>query len=176
MNKKALVIGLAYCILVIAFKLYILLGGYTFTKFGFNYAHVVSIFFIIPFLIIAVRHVREKELGGTIGGRHALRIGLTVMAVALVILSLYNYIEFNWKFKELAVQYYNSSDYLQILKEIALKNPDKLKAEQFPKIIEEQISSLAAGRATTFKLFPLLIIGGSAAFITAMFMKKGTAK
>jgi len=172
MNKRALVTGLFYSLFVIAFKLYILLGGYTFTKFGFNYAHIISIFFIVPFFIIAIRSVRQKELNGVIGGRQSLRIALTVLAVAMVVLSVYNYIEFNWKFKELAVQYYNSQNYLDILKDLAAKRPDKVKAEDFPKIIQEQISSLAPGRATTGKLFPLLLVGLSGAFVSAMFMKK----
>ena len=174
MNKRALVIGLIYCLVIIAFKLFILLGGYTFTKFGFNYAHIVSIFFIIPFFMLAIYLVREKDMNGVIGGRQALRIALTVLAVAMVVISAYNYFEFNWKFKEMAITYYNSESYTQILNELAQKRPDKLKAEDFPRIIQEQIAALAPGKATTGKLFPMLLIGLSAAFVSAMFMKKST--
>jgi hypothetical protein len=176
MNKRALIIGLIYCITVIIFKLFILLGGYTLTRFGFNYSNIVSIFLIIPFFIVAIRQVREKELGGLIGGKEAVRIALTVLAVGAVIVSIYNYIEFNWKFKEIAIQYYNSDTYLQILKDWQTKMPDKIKTEQFPKIIEEQISALSASKATTGKLFPLVLIGLSGAFVSAMLMKKSTPK
>jgi hypothetical protein len=102
-----------------------------------------------------------------------MRMALTVLAVAAIVLSVYNYVEFNWKYKEIATQYYNSPEYLQVLKDMQTKMPGKIKTEDFPKIIESQISSLAAGKATTGKLFPLVLIGLSGAFITAMFMKRG---
>jgi hypothetical protein len=176
MNKRALITGFIYCLFIIAFKLFILLGGYTFTRFGFNYAHIISIFFIIPFFMIAIRGVREKEMNGAIGGRHALRISLTVLATAMVLLSIYNYVEFNWKFKELAIQYYNSPAYLDILKEAAKKVPDKVKETDFPTIISQQISGLSPGKSTTGKLFPLLLVGLSGAFASAMFMRKNAVK
>ena len=174
MNKRALIIGLIYCVIVIAFKLFILLGGYAFnTKFGFYYSHIVSVFFILPFFYIAIRLARDKDNGGVIGGKDALRIGLTVLAVAMVVLSVYNYMESGSQFfKEAAIKHYNSETYLNVLKEIAAKVPDKLKAEDFPKIIQEQITGLAPGKATTAKLIPLLLIGLSGGFVTAMFMKK----
>jgi hypothetical protein len=173
MNKRALVIGLIYCAVVIAFKLFILLGGYTLTRFGFYYSNIVAIFAIVPFFIIAIHQVREKDFGGVIGGKDAMRMALTVLAVAAIVLSVYNYVEFNWKYKEIATQYYNSPEYMQVLKDMQTKMPGKIKTEDFPKIIESQISSLAAGKATTGKLFPLVLIGLSGAFITAMFMKRG---
>lgn len=88
---------------------------------------------------------------------------------------MYHFIEFNWKFKEIAVQYYNSQDYLEVLKRMQAQLPDKIKTEDFPKIIEEQIQSLSAFKASTGKLLPLLIIGLSGAFITSALMKKQQA-
>ena len=176
MNKRALIIGFIYCLTVIGFKLFILLGGYTLSRFGFNYSNIVSILIIIPFFIIAIKQVRDKEKGGVIAGKEAVRIALTVLAVATVIVSIYNYIEFNWKFKEIAIQYYNSDAYLQILKDWQVKMPDKIKTADFPKIVLEQVSALSAGKATTGKLFPLLLVGLSGAFVSAVFMKRSTPK
>ncbi|MBA3665650.1 MAG: DUF4199 domain-containing protein [Bacteroidetes bacterium] len=173
MNKRALLIGLLYCVTVIIFKLIILLGGYTLTRFGFYYSNIVGIFMIIPFLIIAIQQVRDKDFGGIISGKDAVRIALTVLAVAAVILSAYNYIEFNWKFKEIAIQYYNSPEYLQILKDWQVKQPERIKIDNFNKIIDEQIGALSASKAMTGKLFPLILIGLSGAFISAMIMKRG---
>lgn len=128
---------------------------------------------IIPFFVLAIREVREKDFGGIISGKDAVRMALTVLAVAAVVLSLYNYIEFNWKFRDIAVQYYNSPEYLKILNDWQVKSPDKVKIENFSTIINEQITALSAGKATTGKLFPLILIGLSGAFITAMIMKRG---
>ncbi|MGZ4044394.1 MAG: DUF4199 domain-containing protein [Bacteroidia bacterium] len=173
MNRRALQVGLLYCITVIIFKLIILLGGYTLTRFGFYYSNIVGIFMIIPFFVFAIQQVRDKDFGGIISGKDAVRMALTVLAVAAIVLSIYNYIEFNWKFRDIAVQYYNSPEYLQILKDWQVKQPDKIKIDDFSKIINEQISGLSAGKATTGKLFPLILIGLSGAFISAMIMKRG---
>jgi hypothetical protein len=88
-------------------------------------------------------------------------------------MSIYHYIEFNWKYREMAVEYYNSPEYLNILKDWSAKQPDKIKIDNFPNIIQEQIGALSAGKATTGKLFPLILIGLGGAFVTAMIMKRG---
>jgi len=171
MNKKALLYGLLYCLVVIAFKLYIVLSSNMFSKFGFYYSIITGVFLILPFFFIAIYHVREKDHGGIIDTREGMRIAFTVLAVGLVGTSLYNYIEFGWKMGEY-VNYYNGSEYLNMLKEQQLKNPDKIKVEDFPKIIREQIASLSAFRATTGKIIPLLFIGLTGAFAASVIMKR----
>jgi hypothetical protein len=170
MNKRALYLGLAYSILVIIYKLIILLGGYQLTKFGFYYSHFVSVLFIIPFMIVAIKQVRDKDNGGIIAGRDALRVALGVFGVAVIILSVYTYIEFEWKMRDISVQYYNGAEYLEFLK----KQP-KVTPEMYPKIIEENIGALSAMKAVTAKLFSFFLISFSFAFIISVFMKKGRA-
>jgi hypothetical protein len=172
MNKRALTIGFIYCAVAIIFKLIILLGGYTLTRFGFYYSNIVGVFAIIPFFMIAIYMVREKDFGGVISGKDAMRMALTVLAVATIVMSVYNYIEFNWKYKEIATEYYNSPEYHKVLEEIKAKNPGKV-TQPLPEIIKAQIADLSAGKATTGKLFPLVLLGLSGAFVTAMFMKRG---
>lgn len=167
MNKRVLFISLIYCVLVIIYKLIILLGGYQLTKFGFYYSHIISVFAIIPFMVLAIQQVRDKDMGGQIGGRNAMAVAMTIAAVAMIILSAYQYIEFEWKLKELSVQYYNGAEYLDFLK----KNP-QIKAADYPKIIADNIAGLSAFKAITAKLFSFLFISISSAFITAVFMKK----
>lgn len=176
MNRRAVYNGLIYCALAIAFKLYILLSGQSFTKFGFNYSIIVSIFLIVPFFFIAIWQVREKERGGVIGGRDAIRIALTVLVVGIVVVSTYNYIEFNWKTRELSVAYYKGPVFLERLKEMQARLPDKIKTEDFPKIIEEQLTSLSAFKATTGKLIPMLIIGLGGSFVAAVMLKRSVPR
>ena len=171
MNKKALLYGLLYSLVVITFKLYIVLSGNMFSKFGFYYSIITGVFLIIPFFFLAIYHVREKDHGGYIASREGLRIGLTVLAVGLIVTSVYNYIEFNWKASEF-VNYYTSNEYLEILKVQQAKNPDKIKIDDFPKIINEQIATLSAFRATTGKIIPLLFIGLTGAFAASIIMKR----
>ncbi len=156
-----------YCLLVIVYKLLVVSQGLLLTKFGFYYSHIVSVFMIIPFIWLTIKLVRDKDYGGVIMGREAFVAGLMVVAVSAVILSVYNYIEFNWKFKEIAIDYYNSADYLTFLQ----KNP-KLKAEQYPGIIAAQISDLSAFKSTTARLLPFLFVSISTSFMCGVFMKK----
>jgi hypothetical protein len=171
MNKKALFYGLLYCLVVIVFKVIIVAGGHMFSKFGFYYSIITGVFLIVPFFFLAIYQVREKDHGGFMEGKEGLRIALTVLAVGMIGTSIYNYIEFNWKVDEF-VNYYNSSEYLNILKAQQLKQPDKVKVENFPAIIQEQIAQLSAFRATTGKLIPLLFIGLSGAFAASVIMKR----
>lgn len=172
MNKRALYIGITYSVLVIIYKLIILLGGYQLTNFGFYYSHSLSVFAIIPFMVIAIKYARDKDNGGVIGGRDALRIALTVFGVAIVILSCYTYIEFVWKMKEISVQYYNGPDYLKFLERQAQANPAKLNSGMFKSIIEENIAALSPMKAVTAKLFSFFLLCFSFAFIIAVLMKK----
>lgn len=167
MNKRVITLALIYSVLVIIYKLIILLGGYQLTRFGFYYSHVISVFFIFPFIFLAIKQIRDNENGGVIGGREAIKVGLSVSALSLVVISLYSYIEFEWKLRDLSVQYYNSNMYLEFLKGIP-----NVKPEDYPKIISDNILGLSAFRAVTAKLFSFLLITASFSFIIAVFMKK----
>lgn len=167
MNKRVLYSSIIYCIIVIIYKLIIVLGGYQLTKFGFYFSHILSVFFIIPFMVITVKQVRDKDMGGKISGRNAMAVGMTIAAIAMIILSIYTYIEFEWKLKDLSLQYYHSADYIEFLK----KNP-KLKPEAYPQLIEDNIKNLSAFKSITAKLFSFLFVTLSTAFISAVFVKR----
>lgn len=167
MNKRALYLGIAYSILVIIYKLIILLGGYQLTKFGFYYSHFLSVAFILPFMIIAIKLSRDNDNGGVISGKDAVKVGLGVFGISVIILSVYTYIEFEWKLRDISVQYYNSAEYLEFLKKQTKITPD-----MYPKIIEENTAALSAMKAVTAKLFSFFLLSFAFAFITAVFMKK----
>lgn len=173
MNKKAIFYGLLYCVIVIAFKLAIVLTGNMFSKFGFYYSIITAVFLILPFFFIAIYHVREKDLGGSIEGKEGFRIALTVLAIGLIGTSIYNYIEFNWQADNFA-HYYDSAEFMDILKTQQLKQPGKIKVEDFAKIIDEQKRNVPASafKATTGKLIPLLFIGLTGAFAASVIMKR----
>jgi ammonia channel protein AmtB len=170
MNKKALYYGLAYSAFYIAFKLFILVAGYSLTKFGYFYSNITAVILVIPFFYLAIKDVRDKSYGGFIRGKEALRIALTVFAVSAVLTSVYNYYEYEYSGKQLAIEYYNSDQFLDYMKRM------NVKSEEFSKIISEQIEKAqsSAFRATTGKLFSFLVIGLSSALIVATMMKKKT--
>lgn len=169
MNKKALIIGLIYSVLVIIYKMSIWMSGAMFNDFNFKYSHILSVLAIIPFLIVVIKWVRDKENGGIIGGRDAMRMALTVVGISAIILSVYNYVEFKMNLDAFA-EYYKSETYMSYL----LKDP-KAKQIGYQKIIDFQISQLSPIKATTGKLFPFLLLSLSGSFICAVFMKKNPA-
>lgn len=172
MNKRAVILGIIYSICVIIYKLVIILTGQQLTTFGFYYSHIISVFMIIPFMIMAIKYARDVENGGVIGGRDALKVGLTIFGISVVILSCYNAIEFVWKLEEISKEYYNGADYHAFLERQVQMNPGKLKPEMFQSIIDENIAALSPIKAVTAKLFSFFLISFSSAFIIAVFMKK----
>jgi hypothetical protein len=169
MNRRALYYALAYSVFVIVFKLYIVLGDNSLNSFGFHWSQAFVMFMIVPFYLLAIKAVRDKEQGGFIAGREALRIALTVFAVSAIIISVYNYIEFRTWGRHLAEQYYNSDEYLGFL-----KRQNKVKADQYPKIINDQIVAAQNGAfvSTSVKLFGFLLVGVPGALFAALVMKR----
>lgn len=170
MNKRALNFGLIYCLIVIVFKIIILYSPYS--KFWFSYSYILSVFFILPFFILATKQVRDKEQGGIIAGKEVMRICLTVLAVGLVILSVYNYFEFSSdRFMEHAGMHYNSDEFRKLFEEQQQKSPVKTPID-FETAVKQNLTDFSPLRATTLKLIPLIFIGFSGAFITAVFVKR----
>jgi hypothetical protein len=168
MNKRPIYIASIYSTLVIVFKLAIVLGGFLETRFWFMGSHIVSVFFIIPFIWLAIKLVRDKDYGGVIMGREAFVAGLMVVALSAVIISVYHYIEFEWKLRDFAVNYYNSAEFQADM----LKHNPNVKPEQYPTLMKKQLESLSAFKAITAKLLSFFLVGVSSSFLCAAFMKK----
>lgn len=169
MNRKALYFGIAYSTLAIVFKLIILLGGYSLSTFGYFYSGIISVLLLIPFYYLGIKSVRDNHYEGVIEGKEAARISLTIFAVGALLVSLYNYFEFEYSGKALAISYYNSEQFMTFLKAQV-----KIKPQDYQKIITEQIKAIedSAFKATTGKLFSYMFIGLSTAFIMSAIMKK----
>jgi len=171
MHKRALIFALAYSLTVILFKVILLTGHYYDTTFGFVFSHITSVLFIIPFIMVLLITVKKKEFNGVIGGREAMRIGLTMVAVSAILITGYNYFEFSKYGREMAEAYYNGERFKFLLMK---KVPDVTKHAS---IIAENIKQTTEANtpfiSSTVKLLPLMFIGSSAAFITSVFVKKG---
>lgn len=173
MNKRSLRLGLLYALLVILFKLYLVLSGEALSRFGFLYSGISAVFLILPFYVLLLKQIRDKDLGGMISGREAFRHCLGLFVVAVVCISVYHYIEFSLYGQSLAEQYYNSEQFLEYL-----KSRKSIKPEDYQQIIRDQIENAgsSAFKATTAKLFSYLLIGISGAFVVSVFMKRAAPK
>jgi hypothetical protein len=170
MNRRAILIGIIYSLLVISFKIYVVFGGLALTDFGFKYSHIVSVICILPFIVIAIKQCRDKDQAGFIGGREAIKIGMTVTLIAVIVLSIYSYFEFD-KWKELSPQYYSSATFHKKYEQYYLNNPG-VKKETFENVVQKNISFLNGSQFMTIRLISLLFVGLSTSFIAAVFMKK----
>jgi len=121
---------------------------------------------IIPFIIFGVKWVRDTDRGGFIGGKQAGRVGLQIAMFSIIFLFIYNYIEFANSI-ELYKAYYHGPEFLSHLE----KDP-KAKQVGYEKAIEMMISELSPFKASTMKMFSLLVISFPCAFLCAVFMKK----
>ncbi|MDZ4663559.1 MAG: DUF4199 domain-containing protein [Bacteroidota bacterium] len=168
MSKKALLLAAIYSAIVIIVKLFIWQGGHTFDP-AYRWAHSFTILGIIPFIIFGVKWVRDTDKGGFIGGKQAGRVGLQIAMFSILILFVYNYIEFKNSI-ELYKAYYHGPEFLTYLE----KDPQAKKVG-YDKAIEMMISELSPFKASTMKMFSLLVISFPCAFLCAVFMKKSQA-
>jgi hypothetical protein len=165
--RKAFLFAAVYSVVCIAFKIYIIQSGLILTSFGFYYSHAITVLFMVPFMFAALFLYRNKFYGGKISGREGFKFLMAVLLFSVILMSAYHYAEFEWKLLRLAKEYYNGPLFLEFL-----KKQNKIKAEEYPKIIEEQLNALSAFKAVTSKLVSYLVIGTGSAFFSALILKK----
>lgn len=165
-KNRALQFAIAYALLVIVYKVAIILSGHALDKFNFYFSGIISVFAIVPFIFLTVKYTRQDQ-GGFIGGKEALKTGLFMAVIAALILSVYNYIEFEWIWRDLSVEYYHSHEF-----KLFLEKNKQIKPEEYPQKIEAAIHELSAFKAMTGKLAVLLFISLGTAFMCAVLMKK----
>ena len=164
--------GIIAALAVIVFKLVIILGGFALTKFGFSWSQFVAVLIMLPFIPLSIKQARDAR-GGMIGGKRALQQGLKTAVIAIVLISVYHYIELEWKWKDIAYQYYHSEAFLNIL-----KNNSNVKPQEYQAWIDEgviQFSRTSPFRYVTLKMVPYLFFSVSTSFICAVFMKRTPA-
>jgi hypothetical protein len=164
MRKKAFILAAIYSAIVIAFKLFVWLGGHTFDP-AYRWSHGISLLFIVPFIFYAVKWVKDEN-GGYIGGKLAGQAGLTVALVSAIFLFIYHYVEFKYSL-ELYKAYYHSQEFIA-----GIEQDPHVKKIGIDKAIEMMIANLSPFKAATMKMISMLVISFPCAFLCAVFMKK----
>ena len=165
-KNRALQFGIAYALLVIIYKVAIVISGTALSKFNFYFANILCVLAVIPFIYLTVKYTR-RDNGGYIGGKEALKTGFLMAVIAAVILSVYNYFEFEWVWRDLSAEYYHSNDF-----KLFLEKNKQIKPEEYPAKIEAAIHELSAFRAMTGKLATLMFIGLGTSFMCSVLMKR----
>lgn len=165
-KNRALQFAIAYSLLVIIYKVAVILSGQALSKFNFYFSNILSVLAVIPFIFLTIKYAR-RDKGGYIGGSEALKTGLLMAVISALILSVYNYIEFEWVWRDLSAEYYHSNEF-----KLFLEKNKQIKAEEYPAKIEAAISEISAMKAVTGKLATLIFISIGASFMCAVFLKR----
>lgn len=169
-KNRALQFAVAYSLLVIIYKVSIIFSGHALSKFNFYFSNILSVLVIIPFIFLTVKYAR-RDRGGYIGGKEALKTGFLMAVISAVILAIYNYMEFEWVWRDLSIQYYHSNEYKVFLQ----TTQKQIKPEDYPTIVDAAIKELSAFKAITGKLATLMFISLGASFMCAVFLKRNKA-
>lgn len=165
--RRAFIFASVYSASSMAFKIYIIQSGLILTNFGFYYSHAITVLFLVPFMFASLFLYRNKFNGGKISGREGFKFLLAVLLFSIVLMSAYHYVEFEWKLRGLAGEYYNGPLFMEFL-----QKQSKIKPDEYPKIIAEQLNALSAFKAVTSKMMSYLVIGTGSAFFSALILKR----
>ena len=168
LKQKTFLFAIIYSVLVIAFKLFVFNSGMQMTKLGM-YSHILSLLLMTPFILLLV-FLERRNRAGQISGKAALQQGLIFASVAIIILSVFNYIFFQQELGAYIADYIQANAPKSLLAEAA-KSGKTLSTVQIDKMVRGGIDDLSAFKDTTSKLFGMLIMGIFSSFIASVFFK-----
>ena len=172
MNRWAFYSGVFFSALVIAFKLLLLVQGFYFTTWGFRYGNLLGVALYTLWIPITLALINHFHYRGGIPGREALKAGLGLVSVSIILISMYHYWEVQSEmFKSQALAYYNSSEYYRLLVQQQAQNPLRYKTTDIPRIISEQKNGLSPFRAMTGRMIPFLLYGGVLSLLSSLGLK-----
>lgn len=147
--------------LVIIFKLTIYISGNAVTKLG-SYSNLLSLIIIFPMVFIALKNMRDKQLGGYIRTGTAMKGGLGFAAVLSAILALYTYINFAFIDHETLPFILNEADKMAI--------EQKMNAKQIDEMRNTWTEFYAPFKQATLALLQTMIAASLIAFICSTFV------
>lgn len=166
--KKAIILAVIYSILCIGFKLGVFYGGVLDQPIG-KLSHLITLLLILPFVILTV-YLVKKENGGIIGGKDAIKQGLTFVSFAAIIMIAFDYIFFIQEMRAYLQEYLAKTDYNDLFKEAVKHKKDVTMFE----VVREQLKY--ERYITTYSisrmLFGYMAVGLFSSFVSGVFMKK----
>lgn len=169
MKNKNLIWILIYTIFSISFKLYVFYSGYQNSTLGFL-SHLISIFFILPFIALVIFQKRKLN-NGKLSGKDCVKEGMYFTLISIIILGVFNYIFYEIELGKFITSSLTNVDYNTLLVE-ARKRDKNITLEKVIANQKEYVSSLTAFKDTTLKTFGHLLFGSFSSFICAITLKK----
>ena len=168
MNKRLILFSSLYIIFTIAAICISFYGGYIKQL---NLIYFLTLLSFLPFVFVFLLQLRNKDNGGIISGRDAMKQALKMVMLSTFLLTLFQIVFFELDFKDYKINHIRSIG-PDIIKQEISKGQLKAKVEDIPKILENDIKQVTLFAEITATLFKTIFYGLFSSFISAMILKR----
>jgi hypothetical protein len=168
MNKRLIFFSLLYVLFTTSSICISFYGGYIKQL---NLVYFLTLLSFFPFVFIYLLQIRNKEYGGTISGKDAMKQALKMVMLSTLLLTIFQVVFFELDFKEYKINHIKSIG-PDILKKEITKGQLKAKVEDIPKILENDIKQVSLFAEVTATLFKTIFYGLFSSFISAIILKR----
>ena len=151
----------ALCIISISVAFY---GGHS--KY-INTISIISWLLIIPFCVMAMVYAKKTMYAGNIGGRDAVKEGLTFIVLSTLILVIFQSAFFTLGFKDYKINFIQTYG-VELAKAQITSGHLKITAAEIPNLIQQEIEQITLFKECTSIVFKNLFLGTITAIVTAV--------
>ena len=168
MNKRLILFSSLYIIFTIAAICISFYGGYIKQL---NLIYFLTLLSFLPFVFVFLLQFRNKDNGGIISGRDAMKQALKMVLLSTFLLTLFQIVFFEMDFRDYKINHIRAIG-PDIIKQEISKGQLKAKVEDIPKILENDIKQVTLFAEITATLFKTIFYGLFSSFISAMILKR----
>ena len=168
MNKRLILFSSLYIIFTIAAICISFYGGYIKQL---NLIYFLTLLSFLPFVFVFLLQLRNKDNGGMISGRDAMKQALKMVLLSTFLLTLFQIVFFEMDFRDYKINHIRAIG-PDIIKQEISKGQLKAKVEDIPKILENDIKQVTLFAEITATLFKTIFYGLFSSFISAMILKR----
>ena len=139
-----------------------------------NLIYFLSLLAFFPFVFIFLLQLRNKDNGGIISGRDAMKQALKMVLLSTLLLTIFQIVFFELDFKDYKINHIRNIG-PEIIKQEITNGQLKAKVEDIPKILENDIKQVSLFAEITATLFKTIFYGLFSSFISAMILKRKQA-
>jgi hypothetical protein len=168
MNKRLILFSSLYTVFTIVAICISFYGGYIKQL---NLIYFLTLLSFLPFVFVFLLQLRNKDNGGIISGRDAMKQALKMVLLSTFLLTLFQIVFFEMDFRDYKINHIRAIG-PDIIKQEISKGQLKAKVEDIPKILENDIKQVTLFAEITATLFKTIFYGLFSSFISAMILKR----
>jgi predicted secreted protein len=168
MNKRLILFSSLYTVFTIVAICISFYGGYIKQL---NLIYFLTLLSFLPFVFVFLLQLRNKDNGGIISGRDAMKQALKMVLLTTFLLTLFQIVFFEMDFRDYKINHIRAIG-PEIIKQEISKGQLKAKVEDIPKILENDIKQVTLFAEITATLFKTIFYGLFSSFISAMILKR----